>query len=413
MAITQIRGAQIKDREISSAKIQLAAIIEELLATNSVSTSKIVDHNVTTIKLADGAVTADKLAADSVVTVKILDANVTTPKLADKAVTAAKIGDAAITGGAQLASTVDANGKTFSGDVTFSGNIVVPTPDLTTEAANKGYVDTAIQSVNNSITALGNAFNYVGALSGGAQGSAYDLATLAADGKNAGDYYKVDVAGYFKIGAGAEFYANVGDGLVWNIAGSVDKIDNTDSNVQGTVDYITVTGSADTGFIVDVATTLKTRISTLETEASAAQTAIGLNNDGTLTAFSGTSYLDAQASLKAALIALDTQVKANADHIGNVANLTTSSKANLVSALNEINAKSVGDTYVRETPVGSIDGTNTIFTLSNSPIASTVQVFLNGVLQETTDDYTLSGTAVTFASAPFSGDKVKVIYFKA
>ena len=413
MAITQIRGAQIKDREISSVKIQLAAIIEELLATNSVSTTKIVDANVTTAKLADAAVTDAKLAADSVITVKILDANVTTPKLADKAVTAAKIGDNAITGGAQFNSSVDMGGKTVTGTVTYTGEVIVPAPVNPTDAATMLYVDNAIDAVENSITSLGNAFNYVGTLDGGATGSATDLALLAAAGKNTGDYYKVSTAGYFKVGAGAEFYVNQNDGLVWNSSAGVDIIDNTNSNVAGTATFVAVTGSSDTGFTVDIATAFKDRVTTLETEASNAQTATGLDTSGNLVAYSGTSYLDAAASIKAATIALDTQVKTNTDAIGVKANLTTTAKGDLVSAINEVNSKSVGDTYVRETPVGSIDGTNTAFTLANTPIASTVQVFLNGVLQELTDDYTLSSTTVTFGSAPFSGDKVKVIYFKA
>lgn len=125
---------------------------------------------------------------------------------------------------------------------------------------------TTVNTLDDRITALGNAFNYIGAVAGGASGTATDLGLLPADQRDAGDYFKVEVAGYFKVGvAGAEFFANVGDGLVWNVAGGVDKIDNTDSNVAGTANEIAVTGSADTGFTVGIATEFKGRVTTLET----------------------------------------------------------------------------------------------------------------------------------------------------
>lgn len=140
--------------------------------------------------------------------------------------------------------------------------------------ATESYVDTEITTVTNMVTALGNAFNYVGVLtSGGAtSGAAFDLTTLAAGSKDAGDYYKVTVAGWFVVGAGTPFFANVGDGLVWNTSGDVDKVDNTNSEVQGTTNFITVTGNADTGFVVDIAADFKTRVGDLETDVSTLQT---------------------------------------------------------------------------------------------------------------------------------------------
>ena len=52
------------------------------------------------------------------------------------------------------------------------------------------------------------------------------------------------------------------------------------------------------------------------------------------------------------------------------------------------------------------------FTISNTPIAKSVQVFLNGLLQEegTGKDYTISGTTVSFTDNPVSGDIVIVYY---
>lgn len=173
-------------------------------------------------------------------------------------------------------------------------------------------VDAGVNAANARIDALGNAFNYVGALTGGADtANAFDLSTLAADGKNPGDYYKVTTAGYFKIGAaGTPLYANTNDGLVWNISGGIDKIDNTDSTVAGTANEIAVTGSTDTGYTVAIDSAFKARVSTLETEAANAQTAAGLSDTGTFVAISGSNYLDTATSLRSADLALDAAIAA-------------------------------------------------------------------------------------------------------
>ena len=69
---------------------------------------------------------------------------------------------------------------------------------------------------------------------------------------------------------------------------------------------------------------------------------------------------------------------------------------------------------VRETPVGVIDGVNTVFTLVNVPYAGTESVFVNGMLQEpgVGNDYTITLGAITLAAAPLTGDRVKVSYFR-
>jgi Coiled stalk of trimeric autotransporter adhesin len=165
----------------------------------------------------------------------------------------------------------------FTGNVDAGGNKVVNVAvgTTTTDAVNFGQLQSAIQ-------ALGNAFKYIGVVEGGAAvGSALDLNTLAE--KAVGSYYKVSTAGYFKVGAaGTPFFANVNDGLVFNAASGVDVIDNTDSTVAGTAGFITVTGSADTGYTVDVAQTFKDRVSAAEaaitaevTRATAAEAALG------------------------------------------------------------------------------------------------------------------------------------------
>lgn len=68
----------------------------------------------------------------------------------------------------------------------------------------------------------------------------------------------------------------------------------------------------------------------------------------------------------------------------------------------------------RETPSGSVNGSNTAFTLANTPVAGTEQVFLNGLLQEpgAGNDYTISGGTITYLTAPVTGDRLRVSYRK-
>lgn len=68
----------------------------------------------------------------------------------------------------------------------------------------------------------------------------------------------------------------------------------------------------------------------------------------------------------------------------------------------------------KEIPSGSINGSNTAFTLANTPVAGSEHVYLNGILQESGagNDYTISGASITFASAPLTGEKIRVSYRK-
>lgn len=265
------------------------------------------------------------------------------------------------------------------------------------DAAFQTYLDALATTayVDQQIAHIGNAFNYVGVQAGGASaGAANDLALLAADGKNPGDYYKVSTSGWFKVGAGAAFFANANDGLVWNTTGTVDVIDNTNSSVSGTSNFVTVTGSSDTGYVVDLDTIFKTRISDIETDLGDAST---LTTTAT-SAITAINELDAE--------------------IGNLSTLTTTAQGTLVSAINEIQAEVTSldpsTKFVREKATG-INGVVVDFVLTKTPSPNTLCVFLNGVLQELTDDYTVNipTKTVTMLEAPFTGDKMSFTYFEA
>lgn len=67
-----------------------------------------------------------------------------------------------------------------------------------------------------------------------------------------------------------------------------------------------------------------------------------------------------------------------------------------------------------ETPSGSMDGSNAIFTLAHSPDpADSLILVLNGQVQTQGVEYTLSGDTITFAVAPpveFAGLPFKAWY---
>ena len=150
----------------------------------------------------------------------------------------------------------------MEGNLSLGGFRIVDVlgPEIDTDAANKGYVDQKVAD-------LGNVFNYVSTIVGGAtEEDALDLDALAI--VETGSYYRVTTAGYVKAGA-STFYVNTTDGVVKNTVGAWDKFDNTDPNVAGSAGYIHVDGTVDTGFVVDIDSVFKGRVSTLESGLSA------------------------------------------------------------------------------------------------------------------------------------------------
>ena len=75
----------------------------------------------------------------------------------------------------------------------------------------------------------------------------------------------------------------------------------------------------------------------------------------------------------------------------------------------------VEDHVSKETPTGLVNGVNAVFTLAATPITGTEEVYLNGLLQDVgaSEDYTISGTTITFNTAPATGDKLRVSYIKS
>lgn len=63
-----------------------------------------------------------------------------------------------------------------------------------------------------------------------------------------------------------------------------------------------------------------------------------------------------------------------------------------------------------ETPAGDVNDVNTDFTLSQTPVASTLRVYLNGIRQKAGLNFTLATDVITFDIPPFTGDVIIADY---
>jgi hypothetical protein len=68
----------------------------------------------------------------------------------------------------------------------------------------------------------------------------------------------------------------------------------------------------------------------------------------------------------------------------------------------------------KETPSGSVNGSNVTFTLANTPVSGSEHVYVQGILMDVgaSNDYTISGATITMLTAPLTGEKIRVTYRK-
>ena len=138
-----------------------------------------------------------------------------------------------------------------------------------------------------------------------------------------------------------------------------------------------------------------------------------------------TAIRGAQISLSAEVIAVATDELAFIDADGimkreSVADLATAmAGSGLTATAGVLSADAIADNILEadiqvENVSSQIDDTGYAgdFTISNTPLANSVQVYLRGLYQEegTGKDYTRSGTTISFVIAPESGDNVIVHY---
>jgi len=81
--------------------------------------------------------------------------------------------------------------------------------------------------------------------------------------------------------------------------------------------------------------------------------------------------------------------------------------------MSRIEARFLKEFWVDETPSGSINGSNVTFTLAQIPLENEcVNVFLDGLKQTYTTDYTISGVTITFVVAPATAQILRVNYIR-
>ncbi len=88
------------------------------------------------------------------------------------------------------------------------------------------------------------------------------------------------------------------------------------------------------------ATTISAAINEVDTHANSLYAVLGVTTDATVSGFAGLNYVADDATVKAAVTTLDTQLKDTTDQvdgkIGNPADLTTTANSTLVAAINEV-----------------------------------------------------------------------------
>lgn len=69
-----------------------------------------------------------------------------------------------------------------------------------------------------------------------------------------------------------------------------------------------------------------------------------------------------------------------------------------------------GAQVVAEQPSGVQDGANAVFTLGHTPLAGSTALYRNGLRELSGIGYTVTGSSITFTTAPLSSDSIAVDY---
>lgn len=447
MALTQIRGSQIRSGTILDAQISASAAI---------ATSKLADGASFLKRDGTVALTADLNANSN----KII--NLAAPVSNGDAVNLShlntqlalylkKDGTVAMTGNLDLGNNkvvslatptasgdaankgyvdgLDANNLKRNGTVALTGNldansnkiINLSDPTATQDAATKAYVDSVAQGlqVKQSVrvaTTANIALNGTQTIDG--------VAVVAGNRVLVKNQSTGSANGIYVVAAGAWSRSADLDAVGELVAGIFTFVEegtvNADSGwvlvsnnplVLGT-DALTFAQFSGAGSITAGAGLTKTG-NTLD--IASANGAIVVNADNVALTLANASLAITGSGLKIADGTAGQVLVANASGIpvaqtlsGAVASVSSSGVVTLASTV-----PSTSSFVVRETPSGLINGTNTGFTLANTPVVGTEQVFLNGLLLDAAgEDYSISGTAITLISAPQSGDKLRVSYIK-
>lgn len=186
-------------------------------------------------------------------------------------------------------------------------------------------------------------------------------------------------------------------------SGSVTSVTSANGNA-------TVATTTTTPVITIVSAPKLTTSRTLSITGDIIYTSPSFDGTGNITAAGTLAMVNSNVgSFGSATQSLTTTVNAKGQVTAMVAQTVTPAIGS-VTGLGSGVAAALANTWVppvtgaKETPSGTINGSNLVFTLSQTPDVGTENLFLNGLLQKVTTDYTISGGTITFVTAPISGD---------
>ena len=334
---------------------------------------------------------------------------INTQQIRANAVTAAKVASDVI---------VAAGTNAFTADQSIGGFKLtnVGTPTANGDAANKSYVDTLVNgldwkaSVRAATTVAGTlatSFENLDVIDGVtlATGDRILLKNQAAGAENG--IYTVNASGAPTRATDADVSAEVTSGIAVFV-----EEGTANANTQwalNTDDPITLGTTALTFGQVGAGTTYSAGTGlTLTGTVFAADFGTG---SGKVTEGNDARLSDARTPVGTALSSAQVWVGSS----GNLAAAVTLSgdvtitNAGVATVANQVRLSKV---VTRETPSGTVNGSNDTFTLAATPVSGTESVFVNGILQDSGagNDYTISGLTITFLTGaiPQSGDKIRV-----
>lgn len=324
---------------------------------------------------------------------------------------------------------IKANGsRAFDGDLSMGDNKItsLAEPTAYNDAATKAYVDGLIQGFDWK-QSVRVATTSVGTLSSSfAAGSTVDGITLSAGDRiliknqavgSENGVYVVNSSGAPTRAEDANTNADVTAGLtVFVSEGSTNgnsawslTTDDTVSLGTTALEFTQVAG----GSLYNAGSGLTLNGSAFDVVAGDTSLTVNADNvqvrlgDASLEVSSGLRVK--QGSAGQVYIANSSGVLTPTTLSGEVASVSGTGSVTL-----DTNIVRASNYVVREAPSGAVNGSNTSFTLANTPVSGTEQVFLNGILQEpgAGNDYTISGSTITYLTAPATGDRIRVTYLK-
>jgi len=357
---------------------------------------------------------------------------ITSHVIADNAVTTAMVTDANITH-AKLHGTMDLSGKTVTLPAiaipSASTGTTQSASDNTTKIATTAYVTTAISNLNDSAPAALNTLNEIAAALGDdANYASTTTAAIAAKLPLAGGTMSGAIAmGTAKItglgnptanqDAGTKTYIDTADALKLNLSGGTltgDLILNTTTSLKIPVGTTGQRPSAATGLI-----RFNSTDGALELYNGSAWTAVGTGSSSKiLDTFTGNGSATAYtlsvtpANEDALMVFIDGVYQEKGDYALSNAVLTLdTAPASGEKLAVHITTASVHDGTSAVNQQFTGNGSATAYTLSQDPLSeNNTHIYINGVYQQKTD-YTVSGTTLTFDTAPVSGDIIEVNMF--